>query len=211
MDGDPGGEHLIVLVIEQKTRPAGNCIARNRSDQVRDQRTADPGVKYHRHLSALDPARIQPVDRPGSGLVANFVERGQVFQMVRHPPGIVALHRPALPCNRGRANPMHGPAERSGKAVTGDQREIALRQTGMAAFGIGHTRHSAGGILHFEGAGPQVSRGKLSQIGHVEVGERAFEQQIFGGKTSVLILRRGAGHIDSARRQFLQRGVRQVA
>ncbi len=81
----------------------------------------------------------------------------------------------------------------------------------MSAFRIGHPGYRAGRILDRQGPFAQFGRGKLARIGSIEIGERPREQQCGIGQPRKAVFRGGAGHIDRARGQFLERRIRQVA
>jgi len=95
--------------------------------------------------------------------------------------------------------------------MAGGQRDHAAPAAGAAAFAVGHARHRARGILGLLRHLPQRLRAGFLGIVEIEIGEGAARQQAFIGEPGEAVDRRGTGHGHGARRQFVERGISEVA
>ena len=96
------------------------------------------------------------------------------------------------------------------KSGAGGERDDRRANARAAALAVGYPGNHARGIFGRFGAGAQFGGGQLARVRQVELGRSAAQQQFFGRQTRILVLGRGAGHRDCARRQFAQRGIAQV-
>ncbi|MNR30800.1 hypothetical protein D3C85_1482710 [compost metagenome] len=96
------------------------------------------------------------------------------------------------------------------EAVRGDETPLAGGPGGVAAFGLGHARHTESRSLGLGGGGFQRLGGAFGRVEQVQVGVRALGQPVLRGQRGVGVFGRQSGHGHGALDQAGARRVGQV-
>ena len=195
---DARGQHRLAEKVARPGGAAGDGAARDRGQQVRDQRGSDAFVEQDREAPGRRAPGAGAGQRAFCGQPADLGGGQEVGGEDAAVAVMVALHRAALAGDGGDVEPVAGAFVAAGEAVAGSQVDLAAGIAGAGAVGAGDAGDGAGGGLGLARGGFQCGRrGFRGRVGQFEPrGVPVAGQLRRVGKADEGILGRLAGHGD---------------